>query len=261
MEFIYSKIIEFALEIIVFLILMVVFKYGFKKLKNSTHRILNPHEYFPDEELHSLMQISYLIMMGLCFVNILYKLVFIRGDLFSFAIFDIVLSLYLATRLDYSSLKNKIIIFLLIPFGSLKFLIFQTNLAGLLDLIHVPIFAYFIKVYYDRFREYTESNSLGIAILLLFMIVFISFFVTQIAEGAHPLDAIVMVSNAFTSNGYAVLGHTTVGKIDSVILVWGGYLLSGVGTATLTAGILIRHFNSRFEKLEKMIEQNNEKKE
>ncbi|WP_406532197.1 hypothetical protein [Methanobrevibacter sp.] len=68
-----------------------------------------------------------------------------------------------------------------------------------------------------------------------------------------------MVSNAFTSNGYAILGNSTVGKINSIILVWGGYLLSGVGTATLASAILIRHFNSRFEKLEKMIEENNKK--
>ena len=39
----------------------------------------------------------------------------------------------------------------------------------------------------------------------------------------------------------------------------GGYLLSGVGTATLASAILIRHFNRRFEKLEKMIEENNKK--
>ena len=67
-----------------------------------------------------------------------------------------------------------------------------------------------------------------------------------------------MVSNAFTSNGYTVLGNTIPGKFNSVLLVWSGYILSGVGTATLTAGILIKHFNSRFEKLEKMIEEKNE---
>ena len=68
-----------------------------------------------------------------------------------------------------------------------------------------------------------------------------------------------MVSNAFTSNGYAILGNSTVGKINAIILVWGGYLLSEVGTATLASAILIRHFNRRFEKLEKMIEENNKK--
>ena len=74
-----------------------------------------------------------------------------------------------------------------------------------------------------------------------------------------------MVSNAFTSNGYAVLGHTIPGKINSLVLVWGGYLLSGVGTATLTGAILMAHFNRRLDdvnekldNLEELIKKNNE---
>ena len=137
-------------------------------------------------------------------------------------------------------------------------MIFGNPLSGVLDFIHLPVFAYFIKVYYDKFREYTSANGLGIAILLLFVIIFFSFLFTQFTESVNPLDSLVMVSNAFTSNGYAVLGHSIPGKINSVVLVWSGYILSGVGTATLTAGILIRHFNSRFEELEELIKKNNE---
>ena len=58
-----------------------------------------------------------------------------------------------------------------------------------------------------------------------------------------------MVSNAFTSNGYAVLGSYIIGKINSVFLVWGGYLLSGVGTATLTAAILKKHHDVKNKEL------------
>lgn len=65
-----------------------------------------------------------------------------------------------------------------------------------------------------------------------------------------------MVSNAFTSNRYTVLGNSIGGKINSIILVWGGYLLSSVGTATLTAAILTKHFNKKFDKIEKLIEKN-----
>lgn len=119
---------------------------------------------------------------------------------------------------------------------------------------HVPIFIYFIKVYYDKFREYTKTNGLGIAIILLFLIIFISFFLTQFTEGVNPLDSLVMVSNAFTSNGYAVLGHSVTGKLNSIVLVWGGYLLSGVGTATLTAGILINRFNKKIESMDKKLD-------
>ena len=67
-----------------------------------------------------------------------------------------------------------------------------------------------------------------------------------------------MVSNAFTSNGYAVLGNSIPGKINSLFLVWGGYIISGVATSTLTAAILIKHFNRRVEKLERIIEDGGE---
>ena len=151
-------------------------------------------------------------MMGLFFINILYSLVFIEGDIIYFAIFDIVLSLYLAIELDKSSMKNKILLMLLIPYGSLTFILFGNSLIGFIDLIHIPVFIYFIKVYFDKFREYTLSNGLGITIILLFTLIFVSFLLTQITEDVNPLDSLVMVSNAFTSNGYAILGKSILGN-------------------------------------------------
>ena len=239
---------------------MVIFRFIFNRLNNSSHKLLNPKEYFPQEEIHSLRQIFYLIMMGLFFINVFYSLVFIEGDIIYFVIFDIFISLYLATKLDKSSFKNKILLLLLIPYGSLTYILFGNSLVGLMDIIHVPVFIYFIKVYYDKFREYTESNGLGIAIILLFALIFISFLVTQFVENVNPLDALEMVSNAFTSNGYAILGSSIAGKLNAIVLVWGGYLLSGVGTATLTSAILIRHFNERLDRLENLIEENKKDK-
>ena len=64
-----------------------------------------------------------------------------------------------------------------------------------------------------------------------------------------------MVSNAFTSNGYAVLGKSIPGKINSLFLVWGGYVVSGAATASLTAAILIKHFNKRVSELERIIDE------
>lgn len=270
MELIYENILKFVFEIIVFLILMLIFKYILEKIKENSFRVLNPKEYFPDEEIHSLRQIFYLIMMGLFFINILYSVVYIESDIIYMAIYDIILSLYLAIRLDKSTLKNKIIILLLIPYGSLTFILFGSSLVGIMDMIHVPVFIYFIKLYYDKFREYTSSNGLGITIILLFTIIFVSFFITQIFEGVNPLDALVMVSNSFTSNGYAVLGSSIPGKLDAIVLVWGGYLLSGVGTATLTSAILINHYSNKikgydekfedldnkFEELKELIKEN-----
>ena len=264
LDLIYTEIFKYIIEIILFVLLVVVFSFIKDNLKKQSYRVLNPQEYFPQEEIHSLRQIFYLIMMGLFFINILYSLIFIESDIIYFVIFDIILSLYLAVNLDKSSLKNNILILLLIPYGSLTFLLFGNSLVGLMDIIHVPVFIYFIKVYFDKFREYTSSNGLGIAILLLFTIIFISFFITQIFEGVNPLDSLEMVSNAFTSNGYAVLGHSIPGKLNAILLVWGGYLLSGVGTATLTAGILINHYQNKLkqiddklDRLEELIKENN----
>ena len=262
MDLIYIRIGQYILEIFVFIILMFIFKFIFKKITVKTPRILNPREYFPDEEIHSLRQISLLIMMSLFFINILYAIVFWNSDIIYLSIFDILISLYLASTLDLSSMKNKILLILLIPYGSLTYIIFGKSIFGLVSLMHIPIYMYFIKVYYEKFREYTNSNGLGIAVLLLFSIIFFSFFITQVSEHVNPLDSLVMVSNSFTSNGYAVLGSSIPGKINSILLVWGGYVLSGVGTATLTAGILKNYYNnkfkeydSRFDKLEELIKE------
>ena len=64
-----------------------------------------------------------------------------------------------------------------------------------------------------------------------------------------------MVSNAFTSNGYTVLGTTGLGKADAIFLVWSGFLLSCVGTATLTLGLTVKYYNKRFDKMEEMIQE------
>ena len=91
--------------------------------------------------------------------------------------------------------------------------------------------------------------------MLLFVILFISIIVTMVIEKEDPLNAVVMVSNAFTSNGYAILGETTGGKINSLILVWSGYVLSGAATATLTAAIMVRRFKGRFEEYDRKVDE------
>lgn len=252
-------VIKFALVIIIFLGLMAIVNFISKRIDIKSYKLFNPHEYFPEEEVHSLRQIFYLIMMGLFFINIIYTLISRGNNNFYLAIFDILLSLYLAIRLDKSSLKNKILLILLIPFGSLTFIIFGTDIIEHFDILHILLFAYYIKVYFDKFMEYTKSNGLGIAIILLFTIIFLSFLLTQIAENVNPLDSIDMVSNAFTSNGYTVLGSTVLGKLNSIVLVWSGYILSGVGTATLTAGILIRYYSGKMDEYDEKLKESDKK--
>ena len=223
-------------------------------LKSS--KFFNINEYLPEEEITTLKQVFYLIMIIFFVFDILYSVFVWRNNINTFFVLDIIVSLYLALQIKGKSRKNILILFALIPFASLYQLIFVPYFYIPIDVFHVIIFAYMIKVYYNKFSEFTETNSLGITIMLLFMIVFISFLFTIIVEDVSPLDSIVMVSNAFTSNGYAVLGSSGIGKVNALVLVWSGFILSGVGTATLTVAIVMRHVNEKFDKLERLAKKN-----
>ena len=250
-------------EQIIFIILAVVFFFGLyfissyiiKYLKRNRHnRLLNATEYLPKEETQTLKQVFYLIIITLCFVDIL------SDDFYRhFIFYDTLVSLIACLAIKKDTTTEKIIMLFLIPLSSLLHSTLDDPAILLLILlaVHFIGLAYVIKVYYSKFIHFTESNGLGISILLLFGLVFVSFIFTSFAEGKNLLDSLVMVSNAFTSNGYAVLGDTPIGKLNSLFLVWGGYILSGVGTATLTTALLSRHFNKRFEELEELIKKNN----
>ena len=272
---IFLIIYEFVIAILIFGALFVAGKLIFKKLKDSKSKVLNPLEYFPEEEVQTLRQVFYLVMMLIFFVFILYIIVvfylvmmliffvFILyiivvpgNDFMGVAVVQLLVSLYIAFTLDYSSWKNRVLFFLLIPYESIALIAFNESIVLLpIYAIHVLVYAYLIKVYYGKFRHYTETNSLGITIILLFSIIFVSFIVTCFAENVDPLNSLVMVSNAFTSNGYAILGNTGIGKLTAIFLVWGGYTISGVGTATLTVAILSRHYKKRENELNKRLDE------
>ena len=257
------QIIYIILGIAFFFGLYLVSSYILKYLKRNRHkRLLNSTEYLPKEETQTLKQVFYLIIITLCFVDILYSLVFWSSDDFyrHFIFYDVLVSLICCLAIKKDTLTEKIIMIFLIPLSSLlhSTLDDPAILLVILLAVHFIGLAYVIKVYYGKFIHFTESNGLGISILLLFGLVFVSFIFTSFAEGKNLLDSLVMVSNAFTSNGYAVLGDTPIGKLNSLFLVWGGYILSGVGTATLTAALLSRHFNKRFEELKELIKNNND---
>lgn len=250
METVELGIVYFIIEVVIFLILLIIGDKIYGKIKNSSNQRLNKIKtYFPEEEKDTLIQLLYMVMMGLLFIDVLYKIIFYAADNFYLSIFDIALSLYIAITLDKKPHKNKILILFLIPFGSQTFIIFGKSLIGLIDLIHIPILIYFMYYYYKRFIDHTQKNGLGITVILLFLIIFISFFITQYSESVNPLDSIVMVTNQFTSNGYAISGQTISGKLNSLFLAWGGYLISGLSTAILTATILTNHFNKKIDKI------------
>ena len=259
-----SIVSELVIPILIFGVLFAVGKFIYNKLANSNSRLLNPKEYLPVEEIETLKQVYYLIIMLIFFIFILYILISEGKEILPIAALQIIMSLYIALTLDYSSWNNRILFFLLVPYEAImlfvsnQFLMFWPIYA-----IHILAYAYIIKVYFGKFRQYTETNGLGITIILLFTVVVVSFIITIFAEGVEPLNSIVMVSNAFTSNGYAILGQSGIGKLNSLLLVWSGYILSGVGTATLTAAILMKHnqkrekeLNERLDELESLIKNN-----
>ena len=242
------------IEIILFLILTLAAAFIVKRLPKVKSRFFDLNEYFPEEQIHTLTQVFYLAVMTACFVNAMYTLIYLNTDSIYFVLLDITLSLYIAATIDKSTATHKLLLLLLIPYGSLYYLMFNSTLMGVVDLIHAPVFLYFMKYYYDKFREYTESKGLKITVLLLFSLIFVSFIVTSIAENTNPLDSISLVSNAFTSNGYLVSGNSEIGKINSLILVWMGFIMASVGTASLTAAILKRQFKNQLNGYDEKLE-------
>lgn len=162
--------------------------------------------------------------------------------------------------MNMDSLNDKIILFSLIPFGSITGIIFGDTSLVWIDLFHIFGYLYFIQVYYRKFEIFTKNMGLGISILLLFTIVWVSFLFTMFAEGVSPLESITMVSNAFTSNSYEASGNSVVGKFDSLVLAWGGFLLSSVGTATLAASVVKKYVDRQFDDMENLIKSKKEEK-
>ncbi|WP_407415534.1 hypothetical protein [Methanobrevibacter sp.] len=248
----------------IFLFLAYATKFIVNKIKSNpsfkNSKFLNPTEYFPVEQLASLKQVFYLLMIFVFIVISLY-LIFDWGEgAYPIFILDIIVSIYLFINSDSESLKDKIILFLLVPFGSIAKLLIGYNSPDFLDLFHIFGYLYFSYVYDRKFMKYTETMGIGISIILLFSIILFSFIFTMFAEDVSPLNSIAMVSNAFTSNSYDPAGNSVVGKLDSLLLAWGGYILSFVGTATLAVSIVNRYVDRQFDDLEELIKSKKKEK-
>ncbi|MBQ3473543.1 MAG: hypothetical protein IJH35_05710 [Methanobrevibacter sp.] len=259
------EIIYLAFQVIVSLLIFgIIFLIAYALKDRITHKVnffLNPHDYLPEEEIKTLKQFYYLILILILFVSIVNF--FFDNDIImhnspEFYVFnsvmDIIFSLYIGVNIYDGSKKSKILTVFLIPLASIAFLLFGESIIEYWDFIRIPALLYVMKLCYDKFRTFTSTHNLGKSILLLFSVIFLSFILTLFVEDKDPVNALVMVSNAFTSNGYAVLGESTIGKINSIFLVWSGYIISGAATATLTAAILIRHFSRRLNGFDKKFE-------
>ena len=291
-------------SIITFLILHLAGKSIYNRVKIYFSKRIDAENFLPKEELQNQRQIFYLIMIVIFVIMLFFTIecalilemiatsglglsVDIVGIIYGhdfndyiYAIFDIIISAYMSLKLDLkNSHKDRLIFLLLVPFTSLMLtsyylgpsfipFIMDETVDIFLDLIHNVAFIYFIYVYYKKFMKYAKNNVLGRTIILLVALLLVATLITLITEQTSIIDSINMVSNAFVSNGYMVMGTTQIGKINVLIIIWGGYILSGVGTATLTAAIVRRQYDSKlqkrkekyakqFDELEELIEFNN----
>ena len=263
-EGIFVSIFQILVAMGIFAILIYIAKYIVNKsrllVRFKKSRLLNPQEYFPSEEVYLLKQVFYLIVI-LTIVMICLYLTFDWDEGFYFVyLLDIIVSLYLALKMDKDSPKYKLLLFLLIPFGSITGILFEDSIIGLLDLTHIIGYLYFIKVYFRKFVEYSENNGLGVTIILLFAIILVSFLFTILVEKVSPMDSITMVSNAFTSNSFDASGQNIIGKLNSLVLAWSGFILSGVGTATLAASIVNRYVSQQFAEMRDIVKKKKEEK-
>lgn len=269
MDILYFLTDEFTIEAILINLLVLVGMFLFIKLVDyvrdipfeSKNRFLNIHNYFPEDEVHTLFQIGYLLLSGIFMIMLVYIYTIIYETNLFFAIIDLTISLFVIIFIFEKDSKISMFwTFCLIPFNSLIYMVAGYDYTLWVTLIlHILGYAYAAYFFFRKFYDYTKNHNLGLTILLLYIILFLSLFVTVINENVALIDALVMISNAFTSNGYAVLGSTMFGKIDSLFLVWGGYILSGVGTATLAAAIMSKFYHNQNKKLEAKIDELEEK--
>ena len=229
-----------------------------KSILNHSPKLMDPHEFFPKEEIMSLKQVYYLILIlfiYICIINFFIDRQWIDTELFLVnSLIDIFISLYIIITYYDGSTRSRIISIFIMPLASISSIVFGGSLLVYWNLIRIPALLYLAVQFYHKFLDFTHENRLGKLILILVSIIFTCLVVTIFLENQNPINSLAMVSNAFTSNGYAVLGDSTGGVLTATFLVWSGYVISGVATATLAAEIVHRNSKKRFEKLEEKID-------
>ena len=250
---------QIIVSIGIFLILCFLGEQLKKLVKKYSLKLLNPNEFFPDEEILSLKQVNYLLLIlviYVCIINVFYEIFYTVSPeiLLINSIIDIFVSLYVVMTFYDSSKRSKILILFLMPLASISTIIFGGTLLEFWDFIRIPALLYVVVYSYRKFLEFTEENNLEKLILLLVSIIFTCLLFTILFENQNPINSLAMVSNAFTSNGYAILGDSVGGVLTSTLLVWSGYIISGVATATLAAAIVNRNSKKKYKNLEEKID-------
>lgn len=230
-----------------------------KIILTHSEKWFDAYEYFPHEEILSLKQVHYLILIlfiYICIINFFYVRFFaISSDLALInSLIDIILSTYLVVEFYDNTTKGRILSIFILPLVSISSLVFGQSILVYWNFLRIPALLYFVVKLYHDFLTFTEKNNLEKLILILISIIFTCLVLTMFFEKQDPINSLSMVSNAITSNGYASLGDSLGGILTSTFLAWSGYVISGVGTATLVAGIIRRNSKSRFEELENKID-------
>lgn len=250
---------QIIVSVIIFLLLCFLGEQLKKFVENHYRKIINPEEYFPKEEILSFKQVTYLIVILFIYIFIIslfYNMYFkvSSGLLLINCLIDIILSLYLIIFFYDFSTRSKIISVFLMPLSSISFIVFGGTLLRYWDFIRIPTLLFLVTYIYNKFIRFTEKNNLQKLILILISIIFLGLVLTMFLENQNPINSLAMVSNAFTSNGYIALGSSVNGVLTSTFLVWSGYIISGVATATLAATIVHRNSKKKFDKLEEKID-------
>ena len=256
------ELINYITQIIVSVGIFIVLCFIGQQLKkiylNHSRKMMDPQEFFPKEEIMSLKQVYYLILIlfiYICIINFFIDRQWIDTELFLVnSLIDIFISLYIIITYYDGSTRSRIISIFIMPLASISSIVFGGSLLVYWNLIRIPALLYLAVQFYHKFLDFTHENRLGKLILILVSIIFTCLVVTIFLENQNPINSLAMVSNAFTSNGYAVLGDSTGGVLTATFLVWSGYVISGVATATLAAEIVHRNSKKRFEKLEEKID-------
>ena len=71
----YMGILQLIVEIIIFLILVGIGNKIYKRVLYQTDLLAKTGEILPEDEIYTLKQVFYLIMMSLAFVDILYSVI------------------------------------------------------------------------------------------------------------------------------------------------------------------------------------------
>lgn len=259
MNLLYSNIyiiLTFIILLIFVLFVVIIKEKLYQKYLDKISKV-DSEVFLPKDELTYLKQIFYLVMGVIALISLI---IFYLGTSYTnymdISFLDVVISIIAIIYIADKRRFNFILAILLIPVHSIVWLFGIADVTLIIRIFH---WMHFIGVvlsagfFFKRFLKYTKSNNLGYTVLIFIGILSIGLLVTSFYENTTFLNSLVMISNAFTSNGYTVLGNSFGGKVVSILLVWGGYLLSGVGTATLAAAIITSHLKGKLKNQEHKI--------